>query len=203
VVAADLNPRLLRRASLPASVEVREHNILTQDLEAEQYDLVHCRALLMHLPQPAVALERMAAAVRPGGWLCVEEHDFSASGTVDTQYPGASAFNQTLHACLNALRAAGSMDSAFGRRLLGLVERLGFANVGAAGEVVLGRGGNHPLGRFWSLSFQLPGVEALVERGVVAREELDHLCAFLEDATCSLVGPIQFSVWGQRPSSGA
>jgi hypothetical protein len=49
----------------------------------------------MHMPQPAVALERMAAAVRPGGWLCVEEHDFSASGAVDTQYPGASTFNQT------------------------------------------------------------------------------------------------------------
>lgn len=203
VVAADLNPRLLRRASLPANVEVREHNILTQDLEAEQYDLVHCRALLMHLPRPVVALERMAAAVRPGGWLCVEEHDFSASGAVDTQYPGASAFNQTFHACLDALRAAGSMDSAFGRRLLGLIERLGFANVGAAGEVVLGRGGNHPLGQFWSLSFRVPGVEALVERGVVAREAFDHMCTFFEDAACSFVGPIQFSVWGQRPSSGA
>jgi hypothetical protein len=74
------------------------------------------------------------------------------------------------------------MDSAFGWRLLGLVERLGFANVGVAGEVVLARGGNYPLGRFWSLSFRVPGVEALVERGVVAREALDYLCAFLEDA---------------------
>jgi hypothetical protein len=37
----------------------------------------------------------------------------------------------------------------------------------------------------------------------VAREAFDHMCTFFEDAACSLVGPIQFSVWGQRPSSGA
>ena len=202
VVAADLNPRLLRRASLPTNVEVREHNILTQDLEAAQYDLVHCRALLMHLPQPAVALERMAAAVRPGGWLCLGEPDFTPFGAVDTQEPGALAFNQTFHACFDALRAAGSMDSAFGRRLLGLVERLGFANVGAAGEVILGKGGRHPLGRFWSLSLRVPGVVALVERGVVARETFDHMCACLDDPAFGFVGPIQFSVWGQRPASG-
>jgi hypothetical protein len=64
-------------------------------------------------------------------------------------------------------------------------------------------GGNHPLGQFWSLSFRVPGVEALVERGVVAREAFDHMCTFFEDAACSFVGPIQFSVWGQRPSIGA
>ena len=95
------------------------------------------------------------------------------------------------------------MDSWFGRRLLVLVEQLGLANVGAAGEVLLGKGGSHPLGRFWSLSLRVPGVVGLVERGVVAREALDHMCALLEDAACSFVGPIQFSVWGQRPSSGA
>jgi SAM-dependent methyltransferase len=203
VVAADLNPRLLRRAHLPPNVEVREHNILTHDLEAARYDLVHCRSLLMHLPQPAVALERIAAAVRPGGWLCIEEPDFSAFGAADAQYPGAALFNRTFHACLDALRAAGTMDSTFGRRVLALVEGLGFVSVGATGEVVLGKGGNHPLGRFWSLSVRVPGVKALMERGVVTREAFDHMCALLEDAAFGLVDAIHFSVWGQRPSSGA
>jgi SAM-dependent methyltransferase len=109
---------------------------------AEHYDLVHCRALLMHLPQPVVALERMAAAVRPGGWLCLEEYDFSTFGGVDPQYPGAAAFHLTFHALLDALRTAGGGDGALGRRLLVLIERLGCANVGPAGEVGLGRGGS-------------------------------------------------------------
>lgn len=169
----------------------------------EQYDLVHCRALLANLPQPTVALERMAAAVRPGRWLCLEEYDFSPFGAIDPQYPGAAAFNQTFHACLDALRAAGSFDSTFGRRLLTLVEDLGFTHIGAAGEVFLGKGGSHPLGRFWRLSLRVPGVEVLVERGVVTREAFDHMCAFLDAPGFGLVGPIQFGVWGQRPSIGA
>lgn len=203
VVAADLNPRLLRRAHLPPNVEVREHNILTQDLEAEQYDLVHCRALLMNLPQPALALGRMAAAVRPGGWLCIEEGDYSAFGAVDAEYPGATAFNRTFHACLEALHTAGSADIRFGRRTLALIEGLGFASIGAAGEVILGKGGNHPVGRLYSQTVRTPGFEALVERGVVTREEFEHMCALLENSAFGFVGLIVFCAWGQRSSSGS
>lgn len=67
VVAADLQRRLLRRTPLPPNVQVRQHHILTQDLESARYDLVLCRAMLMHVSQPELALGRMAAAVRPGG----------------------------------------------------------------------------------------------------------------------------------------
>jgi len=51
------------------NVEVRQQDILTDDLESGHYDLVHCRFLLMHLPDPRRALERMVRAVlqRVGG----------------------------------------------------------------------------------------------------------------------------------------
>lgn len=200
VVAADLNPRLLRRAHFPPNVEVREHNIVTQDLEAARYDLVHCRALLMNLPQPELALEHMAAAVRPGGWLCIEEGDFSSFGAADAEYPGGAAFNRTSHACFDALHTAGSLDTTFGRRTLALIEGLGFASTGAVGGVILGKGGDHPVGRFYNQTFQTPGFEALVDRGVVTREAFDHMCALLEDSAFGLVGPIVFSAWGRRSS---
>ncbi len=201
VVAADLNPRLLRRAELPHNVQVREHNILTQDLESERYDLVLCRAVLTHLPQPELALGRMAAAVRPGGWLFIEEYDFTPFGAFDAQYPGAAMFDRTFHAYLDALRAAGIMELNFGRRTLALVKGLGFARIGVAGEVLLGRGGDDPLGRFWSLTLGVPGMEALVEHGAVTREEFDSMRALFEDAAFAFVGPIQFGVWGCRPVS--
>lgn len=203
VVAADLNPRMLRRAQLPSSIEIREHNILTQDLEAEHYDLVCCRYLLQHLPQPELALARMAKAVRPGGWLFIEDADFRLFGAVDTQYPGAAVFDRTLHACWDALRAVGRVDPAFGRRAIVLIEKLGFENTEIVGAVALGRGGDHPYGRFWGLTLRTPGFEALVERGVVTREDFDHMCALLEDPAFRFVGAIQFSAWGQRPSKGS
>ena len=201
VVAADLNPSLLRRAKLPHNVQVREHNILTQELESEWYDLVLCRALLLHLPQPELALGRMAAAVRPGGWLFIKDYDLTYFGAVDAQYPGAAEFDRTFRACFDALRAAGIMDFSFGRRTLALVKGLGFAHVGAAGEVLFGRGGDDPLGRFWSLTLGVRGMEVPVEHGVVTREEFDSMRALFEDATFDFIGGIGFGVWGSRPFS--
>jgi tRNA A58 N-methylase Trm61 len=42
VVAADLNPRLLRRVPVLPNMEIRTLNILTQEVEAQRYDLVYC-----------------------------------------------------------------------------------------------------------------------------------------------------------------
>lgn len=198
VVAADLNPRLLRRAELPPNVVVREHDILVHDLEADRYDLGYCRALLVNVAKPAEALRRIAAAIRPGGWLCVEEYDLTAFAAIDTAYPGAEQFRKTLGACTNALRANGSLDSTFGRRTVALVEQLGFSQIGTAGNVLLGRGGNDPCGKFWNLTLRTPGFAALVNSGVVTRDEHEQACALLEDPAFTFVGSIQFSVWGQR-----
>src|SRR5262249_31780484 len=66
VVATDIDPRFLARPEL-AGVEVRRHDILRDLLETRHYDLIHCRALLMHLREPERALARMVAALRPGG----------------------------------------------------------------------------------------------------------------------------------------
>src|SRR5260370_20544680 len=68
VVATDINPRFLNEIELP-NVEVRQHDIRTDPLEPDTYDLAHCRALLMHLPEPHLAVRHMVAALRIGGWL--------------------------------------------------------------------------------------------------------------------------------------
>lgn len=71
VVAVDLDTRFI--ANEPG-IDVRQANILTDEIEQEAFDLVHCRALLHHLPGNEVAaLERMIAALRPGGIVVAEE----------------------------------------------------------------------------------------------------------------------------------
>jgi hypothetical protein len=183
-------------------VEIRALNILTQEVEAQRYDLVSCRALLMNVPQPEVALAHMAA-VRPGGWLYCEEFDLRTLSAVDAAYPGAATFDRTMQRCWDALHATGRVEPALGRRVLALVERLGFVHTGATGEVLLGRGGSHPLGRFWSLTFHVPGMESLVEQGVVTREAFEQMRTLFDDAAFTFVSPTQFRVWGQRPPGRA
>ncbi len=54
-----------------------------EDLQLpEPVDLAFCRFLLMHVADPVTVLARMAAAVRPGGWVVAQEPVTSA-GRVD------------------------------------------------------------------------------------------------------------------------
>ncbi|MGH9383806.1 MAG: class I SAM-dependent methyltransferase [Vicinamibacterales bacterium] len=88
IVATDRDVRFLREAKLPA-VEIREHDILRDPLETGQFDLVHCRCLLMHVSEPNRVLERMTAALKPGGWLFAEEPDDTGAGPVNSSHPDA------------------------------------------------------------------------------------------------------------------
>ncbi len=45
---------------------------------------MHTRLVLTHLPERERVLEKMAKAVKPGGWLLVEEPDF----TIESIAPG-------------------------------------------------------------------------------------------------------------------
>ena len=75
IMATDLDPRFLEAIAAP-NLEVRHHDILADPLPEAAFDLVHTRALLTFLPQPDQAIRKMAAALKPGGWLLVEEPDY-------------------------------------------------------------------------------------------------------------------------------
>jgi 2-polyprenyl-3-methyl-5-hydroxy-6-metoxy-1,4-benzoquinol methylase len=51
VLATDIDIKFMRDLNIP-NLDVRQHDLLKDDLEENQYNLVHCRALLLHLAQP-------------------------------------------------------------------------------------------------------------------------------------------------------
>lgn len=69
VLATDLKPQ---RIPEHPGLEVRQHDI-TSGEPLGQYDLVHARLLLNHLPQRRVALRHMIEALEPGGVLLTED----------------------------------------------------------------------------------------------------------------------------------
>src|SRR5262249_35920145 len=93
VVAADINPRFLGGLRGP-NVEVRQCDITRDEIEAGHYDLVHCRHLVIHMDDAADVLRRMTAALRPGGWLLVEEPDLGAVEAVDRAHPLTEPFDR-------------------------------------------------------------------------------------------------------------
>ena len=195
-VATDIDVRFLSQISTP-NLEIRRNDIIKDELEAGQYDLVHCRLLLMHLSEPEKALERMANALRPGGWLLVEDQDYGSVVPVDLMHPFAGVFTSTYGAGLDFLRKRGILDPYFGRRLRGLVEGLGFTDLGQEGWTRVNRGGE-PAARLSAMTVQA-GSKPMIAAGVLTKEQHDAIHSLFLDPTFQFVGPMMFAAWGRRP----
>jgi ubiquinone/menaquinone biosynthesis C-methylase UbiE len=76
VLATDINPRFIPASEL-AQLEVARRDVTTDAIPAARYDLIHARLVLSHLPQRRDVLARLVQALRPGGWLVIE--DFCAA----------------------------------------------------------------------------------------------------------------------------
>ncbi len=195
VLAVDLDTRFVETLELP-NVEVRRENILTDPLEAGVFDLVHCRALLLHLPDPRRALERMSAALRPGGWLVVEDVDYTPFGSASPEHLQSEAFDRAIQRGFELLRSSGMMDPFLGRRVPGMVAELGLVDVGHEGSTRIHHG-KSPDATFWKQSLErileLPDSPQLVNV-----EELKAAASALEDPAFAFVGSTLFAAWGRR-----
>lgn len=197
VVATDINLRFLTARPPCANMAVRQHDVVTDELETDAYDLVHCRALLANLRAPEQALTRMAAAVCPGGWLVIEEPDFTGFGAADPRHPFAEKFTRTYQALWSGLLAGGIVDVFIGRRLRSLVEGLGFVDVSIEGTASVHRGGE-PATRFFQLGLELMKPQG--DSGMITLHDWEELRAVYEDPAFTFVGGVVFGIWARRPS---
>ena len=140
-------------------------------LEANTFDLVFCRFVLMHLQRPADALQEMRALLRPGGILAVEDGDFNAL-FCDPPLP---AFDRWVE----LYQAAGERhdaDFGIGRRLYQLVRAAGFDSAEVAlAQPVFVRGEAKRLPE-WTLA---ESANALIEAQLTTSAEIRELVAAL------------------------
>jgi len=124
VLATDTNTRFLAALDYPW-LEVRTHNVITDTLPAAKFDLVHTRLVLTHLPERERVLEKLAKAVKVGGWLLVEEPDFS----IESIAPGID--EDLIRLWTQGMRVVGlvqrqrGMDVTLGLRLFTMVRDFG------------------------------------------------------------------------------
>lgn len=197
VLATDLDTRLLEAIDEP-NVETRLHDITTEDLEPGAYDLVHARLLLEHLPEHKEALRRMRAALRPGGWLLIEEFDHSTF----LPDPGCSAEDRAVWRtwldAFGTLAEARGLDLTYGARLFGMLDRLGLDNVASEGSTVSERGGSEDRGLLLLSVLKLR--EDLITTGEMDEVAIDRLLALLRDPGFAWTSQLMVSARGQRPA---
>lgn len=198
VVATDTNPRFL--ASLDkARVEVRRHDILTDPPEPGRYDLAHCRALLLHLADPRQAVRNMAAAIRPGGWLLLEDADYISLVAAEPAHPRAARFDQVTRKLTTFLAVSGALDPFLGRRLPSLIASAGLAEAGSEAIACHRQGGSREA-ELLRRSLERMSNMAL-NHGVVG-QELDAVSAATADASFSFIDALSVAAWGRVPCSG-
>jgi SAM-dependent methyltransferase len=200
VVATDSEPRLAAGPDEP-QLEVRRHDIRVDPLESAAYDLVHARALLLHLADPAQAIERMAEAVCPGGMLLLEEFDWISFGALDQEESNARIFEEKMTVLAQSLRAGHVMNLYLGRHLRGFLAQRGFLELGAEGATGLVSGGSLEA-EFQRVTLRL-AVPYLLAAGLWTESERDTVERLLQDPTFAYVGGTLFQAWGRRARGGS
>ncbi len=196
VVATDIDTRLLKHLSIP-NLEIRQHDIVNDDLEVGEYDLVHCRRLLVTLQKPEKALKRMADAVRPGGWLIIEEDDYGSMLSTDLTNPTAAPFVEAWRGGIGAMRKMRILDPLLGRKVRGLIEPLEFTDVSQDGWTRINRGGD-PTAQFDAATMQM-AAKPLIGAGQLEQEQFNSILGLLQDPAFYYLGFTMFSAWGRKP----
>jgi SAM-dependent methyltransferase len=192
VVATDLETRFLEAINA-SNLEVWKHDILREPLPEGAFDLVHARSLLAWLPQPADTITKMTAALRPGGWLLLEETDHVSAMPDPSMTPAAAALSKKgRDAMLSHLR----YNRVYGRQLYHDVSINGIGNLKAEGIVTMQVGGT-PSARFWKISLEQVH-DQLLAAGLLTFAELEDFRSLLESQEYRWFSPTYMSVWGQR-----
>jgi SAM-dependent methyltransferase len=197
VVATDLDTTVLGELSHP-NLEVRVHDVLVDDLPKGEFDLVHLRLLLAWMAEPRIALQRLVAALRPGGWLVAEELDFASAVPDPAMGAEACARFARLAEAHNAVLAEHhGFDFTYGRRVAGDLEDSGLTDCACEGRASMWRGDNAG-GLIWRLTIaQLR--ETIIASARMAAADLDAAMALCGEPRFSSLSPVMVAAWGRRP----
>ncbi|GAA2845700.1 hypothetical protein GCM10010517_02200 [Streptosporangium fragile] len=126
VLATDIKPGLIQ--ARPGLTVVR-HDIVRDPLPEGEFDLVHARLVLSHLSDRRRVLARLRTALRPGGWLQVDEIDITR--WVAPPLPGARARNVygVYTSTMARMLAAAGSDPTWGGVAAREIAEAGFTDV--------------------------------------------------------------------------
>lgn len=187
-----------------ANVEVRVHDITADPLDDAPFDIIHARLLLEHLPSRLGVLEKLVAALRPGGWLVVEDFDFSAWLHLPAERLLCEP--KQLHGSIRASTVGSALvgttsgwDGEFGRELPVHLVNAGLDRVDGEARSPVIVGGS-PGALFVSVSARQVG-PVLVAAGHLTQREVDDYASAFETAGGVIATLLTMvSAWGCRPA---
>ena len=192
VLATDINPAWL---DPHGTYEVRRHDVVA-DPPPGTFDLVHARLVLVHVPDRARALATMVAALRPGGWLLVEDADTELQPLVclDESGPAQRRANRLRRAFRELMTRRGA-DLRYGRTLPRTLREAGLVDVAAAGSFPVG---GAVCDRLEIATMRQVRAELVAAR-LADEAEIDAHVAAVGAGELDLTLAPLISAWGRRP----
>jgi SAM-dependent methyltransferase len=194
VLATDINPGWLDPRG---GYEVLRHDIVEDPPpQPGTFDLVHARLVLVHVPDRARALATMVAALRPGGWLLVEDADTELQplASLDEVGPAQQRANRLRRAVRELMTRRGA-DMRYGRTLPRALRAAGLVDVTAAGCFPIG---GVACDRLETATVRMVRAE-LLAAGLATDAEIDAHLAAIDAGELDLTLAPLISAWGRRP----
>jgi hypothetical protein len=195
VTATDTDLRYLADLHAP-NIQVRQHDVVDgPGLPPGSFDLIHARAVLVHLPDRQAVLHRAVTWLASGGWLVVEE---------PALFPVDSCLDPNLRLAVKGFERllANRLGSDFRwpRHLPAALRSAGLVNVRATANLAITCEAG-AVNEFWRINLTELGPE-LIESGLVKQRVLKRALAVLDDPDHNDVILALICAWGQRAKEG-
>lgn len=189
VTATDLDVRYVAGLESPGLTVLR-HDVTSDPLPEEGFDLVHSRFVLEHLREREDVLDRMVSWLAPGGWLVVEAF-------ARLPVPARPEVREAMDALMDTLRRAIGTDTDWPWTFPTPLLARGLAEIGADARVPATGGGNASA-QCWSLTLTQMRPRIL-ELDAADPAALDRALETLSDPAFYGFVSATVACWGRKP----
>jgi SAM-dependent methyltransferase len=195
VLGTDLNIDWID-GRMPRQVELRRHDVTSDEIPSSSYDLIHARLVLLHLPSRDQVIDRLVAALAPGGWLVLEEFDQIFPPCPEPTTDEQRTFNRVRAAFSELLDRRGANTTSYPRTLPWRMQRAGLSQTGAEGRLVFATGASP--GAAVNRANLLQTRDQAVDAGLLTADDVTTFLRVLDDPGFIFTMPLLISAWGRR-----